>query len=259
MKKIKEFNNEQIKHIKSIFPTNCEHMDRYSGKEKCPVCKKWFRRLPDLETFKKLFSLYDATDLAWSKVFYTDRASVTNLRKKYKLGTYNLGDIWTENRYFQETENFLDTQPIFEFFNLMNKYTETEEKVLLKISQINKNYLDLVLKFNEEIKNEYLLIKQFRNRKNIDIEYIFCIRCQIKKKKHNFKYIEGSQNLFSKICNICAEENISKLRSSEIEVKIKCQKCGEMFHKNNVEENNSEQSICSNCKILISESKMKSK
>jgi len=257
MKKIKHFTEDQIQHIREIFPDECKHLKNYSGKEKCPVCKKWFRRLPKKETFKKLVSIYDATDLAWSEVFVTDRASVTNLRKKYKLGSYNLDEIWNEKRYLEESKIFLDKQPILDFFNLLRKYPRADEPSLLKIAEINKNYLELVISFNTDLYEEYQISKRIRNSKNQNIDYSFCIKCQIKKKFENFKFIKDSENVLSKICNLCAAENIKNFRDAENYARVKCQKCGKKYNKSSLRENELQQSICANCQNLISKSKMK--
>ena len=82
MEKIKKFNQDQINSIKKIWSVGCTHLDSYDAKHKCPVCKKKYKRLPDVNTFRELIMTYDATDTAWAEVFRTDRSSVTKIRNK---------------------------------------------------------------------------------------------------------------------------------------------------------------------------------
>ena len=82
MKKIDSFNSFQIKEIREIFPLICEEIPFYSGKEMCPKCKMHHTRMPNKEIFQQLLNLFDATDKAWSEVFYVDRASVSKLKRK---------------------------------------------------------------------------------------------------------------------------------------------------------------------------------
>ena len=81
MKKIKKFNEDQIKSIKKIWSVDCVHLDSYDAKHQCPVCKKKYKRLPDANTFRELIMKYNATDTA-GRGFKTDRSSVTKIKTK---------------------------------------------------------------------------------------------------------------------------------------------------------------------------------
>ena len=56
--------------------------------------------------------------------FFTDRASVTNLRKKYKIGKYDLNKLWDGNRFWDEWEIGIDEGPLEDFFQLLIKFLE---------------------------------------------------------------------------------------------------------------------------------------
>ena len=85
---------------------------------------------------------------AWSEVFFTDRASVTNLRKKYKIGKYDLNKLWDGNRFWDEWEIGIDEGPLEDFFQLLIKFPRADETEVLKIVELNKPYLTKVLKTN---------------------------------------------------------------------------------------------------------------
>ena len=117
----------------------------------CPKCKVHHKRLPNERSFKELINLFDATDKAWSEVFFTDRASVTNLRKKYKIGKYDLNKLWDGNRFWDEWEIGIDEGPLEDFFQLLIKFPRADETEVLKIVELNKPYLTKVLKTNPNL------------------------------------------------------------------------------------------------------------
>ena len=231
MDKIKKFSIEEISKIRSIFPLVCDQIPYYNGKETCKKCGVHHRRLPDKQTFRMLISIYNATDEAWSKVFNTDRASVTNLRKKYQLSSYDTSKIWNEARYMAETREFFDRQPIYDFFELLSRFPKAKEKDLLKIVQINEDYFNIVIKFNDDINEDYKAIKRNRSRNQ---DYIFCIRCKIRKRSNNFANIDRGTLSKSKICNICSEENLKNFKDPNSNEKIKCQNCGKRVQKSDI-------------------------
>lgn len=233
MKKIEHFNEHQIKEIREIFPLICEEISRYSGKELCPKCKKHHKRMPDEETFKQLLNLFDATDQAWSEVFFTNRASVSKLRKKYSIGSYNLQEIWNGNRFWYEWEEGIDLKPIEDFFDLLLKFPRAKETKLMEIAEINKHYLSRIMRNNLEIEFKYNQIKSQRNSKN---GYIFCIKCKIRKKDMYFKYIDKNKSKKSVICDFCNIDN-----------KSKCTNCGEIWPESKLIKVENNMLQCKNC------------
>lgn len=233
MKKINKFSPIDISEIRSIFPLVCSEIPYYSGKEHCPKCKIHHRRLPDENTFRKLLNMFNATDKAWSEVFFTDRASVTNLRKKYAIGSYNLQQIWDSNRFWDELDEGIDIKPVEDFFELLTKYPRADEKKLMDIAEINKYYFTRLLRNNFELQERYNNIKSFRNLEN---EYLFCIRCKIRKNKKYFKPISKNKLKRSIICDLCNKENTDK-----------CTKCGEIFPESKLTKFNNNMLACVSC------------
>jgi len=233
MKKIDKFSTNEIHEIRSIFPLVCEEIPHYNGKELCPKCKVHHKRLPSERIFKELISLYDATDKAWSEIFFTDRASVTNLRKKYSLGSYNVQQIWDSNRFWDELDEGIDFKPVEDFLELLTKYPRADEKTLMEIAEINKYYFTRLLRNNFEIQELYNNIKSVRNLEN---EYLFCIRCKIRKKKNYFKPISQNKLKRSIICDLCNKENIDK-----------CTHCGKIYPESKLEKKENGILICKKC------------
>jgi len=233
MKKINKFSPIDIAKIREVFPFVCSEIPYYNGKEHCPKCKIHHRRLPDLDTFKKLLNMFNATDKAWSEVFFTDRASVTNLRKKYALGSYNVQQIWDGNRFWDELDEGIDYKPVEDFLELLTKYPRADEKTLMGIAEINKFYFTRLLRNNFDLQNRYNDIKSFRNLEN---EYLFCIRCKIRKKKNYFKPISQNKLKRSIICDLCNKENIDK-----------CTDCGKIYPESKLEKKENGILICKKC------------
>lgn len=233
MKKIDSFNDSQIKEIREFFPLICDEIPSYNSKELCPKCKKHHTRMPDRETFKLLLNLYDATDQAWSEVFNVDRASVSKLRKKYNIGSYNLKEVWDETRFWDEWDEGIDMKPIDDFFELMLNFPRANEQKLMEIAEINKYYFSRVLRNDIDVKNKYNQIKSQRNFNN---EYQFCIKCKVRKKENYFKFISKNKNKKSVICELCNKENTTK-----------CTGCGKIHPKNKLNYSNNGSLLCNNC------------
>ena len=233
MKKIDKFSTNEIHEIRAIFPLVCEEIPHYNGKELCPKCKIHHKRLPNERSFKELISLYDATDKAWSEVFFTDRASVTNLRKKYKIGKYDLNKLWDGNRFWDEWEIGIDEGPLEDFFQLLIKFPRADETEVLKIVELNKPYLTKVLKTNPNLEKKYkeALIERENNN-----EYFFCIRCKIRKKVKYFELILKNKSKRSLVCIQCNKENLDK-----------CNYCGKIYPEIKMERNSKGILLCSNC------------
>ena len=70
-----------------------------------------------------------------------------------------------------------------DFLELLTKFPRADEKTLMEIAEINKFYLTRLLRNNFELQERYNDIKSFRNLEN---NYLFCIRCKIRKKKEIF-------------------------------------------------------------------------
>ena len=131
MKKIKKFNEDQTNAIKKVWSVDCKHLDSYDAKHQCPFCKKKFKRLPDVNTFRELIMTYDATDTAWAEVFKTDRSSVTKIRNKvnpkinHQFGIENV---------LKMKINFINTK-IRNLFKIFSIYLKIFQEVL-KISYL---------------------------------------------------------------------------------------------------------------------------
>ena len=119
------------------------------------------------------------------------------------------------------------------FFKLLEKYPRSSESELLKIGELNKNCLNLILDNFDQIKEDYKNIKELR--KSNTSEYQFCSKCKIRKRRDKFIII-NSDNLIAKICMICADENVKEyqVNSSKIDYSLQpdladCKECGEKF------------------------------
>ena len=130
-----------------------------------------------------------------------------------------------------ETRKFFDRQPIYDFLELLNRFPKAKEKDLLKIVEINEDYFNIVIKFNDDINEDYKAIKRNRSRNQ---DYIFCIRCKIRKRSNNFANIDRETISKSKICNICSEENLTNFEDPNSNEKIKCQNCGKLVQKSDI-------------------------
>jgi len=245
MQKIKSFNQPGLEgivyeikkylkeHDSEIAIINCAHMGSYNSKNICPICKKRWNRIPREEVFRDLTSLYNATDTAWATLFGTNRSSVSKLRNKFNPKDSSL--VWNQKRLEKEKNEYkyIDKEPIYDFFKLLEKYPRSSESELLKIGELNKNYLNLILDNFDQIKEDYKNIKELR--KSNTSEYQFCSKCKIRKRRDKFIII-NSDNLIAKICMICADENVKEYQenSSKIDYSLQpdladCKECGEKF------------------------------
>ena len=209
VKKIKKFNDDQIKSIKKVWSVDCLHMDSYDAKHQCPFCKKKYKRLPDENTFRELIMKYNATDTAWAEVFKTDRSSVTKVRNK--INPKNKSSVWDKERFEKENNfyRYQDKKPVQDFLYLLKSFPRSSENQLLKISELTKEYLKLVLENDNFLKSEYESITQFRaNEENVG-DYLYCVKCKIRKSVNKFEQI-GNDKVYSKICSYCAEDNLAK-------------------------------------------------
>ena len=233
MKKIDSFNEIQVREIREIFPLVCEEIPNYKGKELCPKCKIHHTRMPNKETFKKLLNYFDATDKAWAEVFHVDRATVSKQKGKYSIGSYNLNEIWTDRRYWDEWATGIDEQPFKDFFELLIKFPRSKEIDLMKVAEINKHYFSMVMKDNPSLKNDYQNALFERSYGN---EYLFCIKCKIRKKEDNFQLIEKNKSKRSVICDLCNKENIDK-----------CTRCGKIYVEKKLQKLTNGGLVCFNC------------
>jgi len=209
MKKIKKFNELQKKSINIIWSVDCTHMDSYDAKHQCPICKKKYKRLPDENTFRELIMKYDATDTAWAEVFKTDRSSVTKIRNK--INPKNKSSVWDKERFEKENNfyRYQDKKPVQDFLYLFKNFPRSSEEQLLKISELTKEYLKLALDDDKVLKSEYEIITQLRSAKETVGDYLFCVKCKIRKSINKFEQI-GNDKVYSKICSYCAEDNLAK-------------------------------------------------
>ena len=205
MKKIKTFSDMDKKIIQEFWKVDCSHLELYDAKQKCPKCNKKFKRIPDIETFRKLTLRFNATDTAWAKVFVTDRSSVTKIRNKINPKTKD--NVWSDKRYWDEIDYFKiqDKKPINDFLDLLKNYPRSTENQLLKVAEISKEYLELVLKNDSYLNSQYKNIKKIRS--SGDYEYLFCVKCQVRKAKSKFEILERDL-VYAKICSYCAELNL---------------------------------------------------
>lgn len=236
MKYLKEHDSE-------IALINCTHMGSYNSKNICPSCKKRWNRIPREEVFRDLTSLYNATDSAWAQLFGTNRSSVSKLRNKFNPKDSSL--VWNQTRFEKETKvyGYIDMEPINDFLLLLEKYPKSSESDLLKIAELNKNYLNLILENFDHIEEVYKNIKELR--KSHLSKYQFCSKCKIRKRRDKFKII-NSDNLIAKICMICADENLEeyKEKSSKKNYPLQpdvaeCKQCGNKFDRRLLKENSS--------------------
>ena len=209
MKKIKKFNDDQIKSIKKVWSVDCLHMDSYDAKHQCPFCKKKYKRLPDENTFRELIMKYNATDTAWAEVFKTDRSSVTKVRNK--INPKNKSSVWDRERFEKENNfyRYQDKKPVQDFLYLFKNFPRSSEEQLLKISELTKEYLKLALDDDKVLKSEYEIITQLRSTEETVGDYLFCVKCKIRKSINKFEQI-GNDKVYSKICSYCAEDNLAK-------------------------------------------------
>ena len=172
-------------------------MGSYNSKNICPNCKKRWNRIPREEVFRDLTSLYNATDTAWATLFGTNRSSVSKLRNKFNPKDSSL--VWNQKRLEKEKNEYkyIDKEPIYDFFKLLEKYPRSSESDLLKIAELNKNYLNLLLNNFDQIKEDYKNIKELR--KSNTSEYQFVQNAKLERKI--FKII-NSDNLIAKICMV---------------------------------------------------------
>ena len=209
MEKIKKFNQDQINSIKKIWSVGCTHLDSYDAKHKCPVCKKKYKRLPDVNTFRELIMTYDATDTAWAEVFRTDRSSVTKIRNK--INPKNKSSVWDRQRFEKENKfyKYQDKKPVQDFLYLLKNFPRSTENQLLKISELTNEYLKLVLENDDVLKSEYETVIQYRASDETVGDYLYCVKCKIRKSINKFEQI-GNEKVYSKICSYCAEENLAR-------------------------------------------------
>ncbi len=209
VEKIRKFNQEQIHSIKKVWSVDCSHMDSYDAKHKCPVCKKKYKRLPDLNTFRELIMKYDAYDTAWAEVFKTDRSSVTKIR--HEVDPKNKSSVWNKERFEKENKfyKYEDKKPVQDFLFLLKSFPRSTENQLLKISELTNEYLKLALENDKVLKSEYEIITQLRASEEPFEDYLYCVKCKIRKSINKFEQI-GNDKVYSKICSYCAEDNLAK-------------------------------------------------
>jgi len=209
VEKIKKFNQDQINSIKKIWSVGCTHLDSYDAKHKCPVCKKKYKRLPDVKTFRDLIMTYDATDTAWAEVFRTDRSSVTKIRNT--INPKNKSSVWDRQRFEKENKfyKYQDKKPVQDFLYLLKNFPRSTENQLLKISELTNEYLKLVLENDDVLKSEYETVIQYRASDETVGDYLYCVKCKIRKSINKFEQI-GNEKVYSKICSYCAEENLAR-------------------------------------------------
>ncbi len=209
MEKIKKFNHDQIDTIKKIWSVDCKHLDSYDAKHQCPVCKKKYKRLPDVNTFRELIMTYDATDTAWAEVFRTDRSSVTKIRNK--VNPKNKSSVWDRERYEKENKfyKYQDKKPVQDFLYLLKNFPRSTENQLLKISELTNEYLKLVLENDNVLKSEYETVTQFRASEETVGDYLYCVKCKVRKSINKFEQI-GNDKVYSKICSYCADDNLTR-------------------------------------------------
>ena len=209
VEKIKKFNQDQINSIKKFWSVDCKHLDSYDAKHQCPVCKKKYKRLPDVNTFRELIMTYDATDTAWAEVFKTDRSSVTKIRNK--VNPKNKSSVWDRERFENENKfyKYQDKKPVQDFLYLLKNFPRSTENQLLKISELTNEYLKLVLENDNVLKSEYETVTQFRASKETGGDYLYCVKCKIRKSVNKFEQI-GNEKVYSKICSYCAADNLAR-------------------------------------------------
>jgi len=209
VEKIKKFNHDQIDTIKKIWSVDCKHLDSYDAKHQCPVCKKKYKRLPDVNTFRELIMTYDATDTAWAEVFRTDRSSVTKIRNK--VNPKNKSSVWDRERYEKENKfyKYQDKKPVQDFLYLLKNFPRSTENQLLKISELTNEYLKLVLENDNVLKSEYETVTQFRASEETVGDYLYCVKCKVRKSINKFEQI-GNDKVYSKICSYCADDNLTR-------------------------------------------------
>ena len=209
MEKIKKFNQDQINSIKKFWSVDCKHLDSYDAKHQCPVCKKKYKRLPDVNTFRELIMTYDATDTAWAEVFKTDRSSVTKIRNK--VNPKNKSSVWNRERFEKENKfyKYQDKKPVQDFLYLLKNFPRSTENQLLKISELTNEYLKLVLENDNILKSEYETVTQFRASEETVGDYLYCVKCKIRKSINKFEQI-GNEKIYSKICSYCADDNLAR-------------------------------------------------
>lgn len=209
VEKIKKFNQDQISSIRKVWSVNCAHLDSYDAKHQCPICKKKYKRLPDVDTFRELTMKYNATDTAWAEVFKTDRSSVTKIRNK--VNPKNKSSVWNRERFEKENEyyKYQDKKPVLDFLYLLKNFPRSSENQLLKISELTNEYLKLALENDKILKNEYENIIQFRSTEDTFGDYLYCVKCKIRKSINKFDQI-GNDKFYSKICSYCAEDNLAR-------------------------------------------------
>ena len=209
MEKIKKFDQDQINSIKKFWSVDCTHLDSYDAKHQCPVCKKKYKRLPDVNTFRELIMTYDATDTAWAEVFKTDRSSVTKIRNK--VNPKNKSSVWNRERFEKENKfyKYQDKKPVQDFLYLLKNFPRSTENQLLKISELTNEYLKLVLENDNILKSEYETVTQFRASEETVGDYLYCVKCKIRKSINKFEQI-GNEKVYSKICSYCADDNLAR-------------------------------------------------
>ena len=209
MEKIKKFDQDQINSIKKFWSVDCTHLDSYDAKHQCPVCKKKYKRLPDVNTFRELIMTYDATDTAWAEVFRTDRSSVTKIRNK--VNPKNKSSVWNRERFEKENKfyKYQDKKPVQDFLYLLKNFPRSTENQLLKISELTNEYLKLVLENDNILKSEYETVTQFRASEETVGDYLYCVKCKIRKSINKFEQI-GNEKVYSKICSYCADDNLAR-------------------------------------------------
>ena len=209
MEKIKKFDQDQINSIKKFWSVDCTHLDSYDAKHQCPVCKKKYKRLPDVNTFRELIMTYDATDTAWAEVFRTDRSSVTKIRNK--VNPKNKSSVWNRERFEKENKfyKYQDKKPVQDFLYLLKNFPRSTENQLLKISELTNEYLKLVLENDNVLKSEYETVTLFRASEETVGDYLYCVKCKIRKSINKFEQI-GNEKIYSKICSYCAADNLAR-------------------------------------------------
>ena len=92
---------------------------------------------------------------------------------------------------------------------MLKNFPRSTENQLLKISELTNEYLKLVLENDDVLKSEYETVIQYRASDETVGDYLYCVKCKIRKSINKFEQI-GNEKVYSKICSYCAEENLAR-------------------------------------------------